>query len=682
MEQVEQVLGVVEEIIKNPGYFPDPETYMNTALNVYRLSTGQAQLSHSAYSPFENLYMIVREKMKTLSCDVFNKPEKELRDYLRTFVRRATFLDHVFEYILKHRASFVHRMEPPTLSGILCTVFVRLCLLDTDPGRDEKLERVENLTQLAIAEMEQLFENKKVSCDVLLALFFIHSRACVPIPYNFTFDVFRSRFFKCCENHKDVTLETLSHVVAEITHFMEYLDNDEKDLIRSIVTTVLLDESRIQEIKDTLLKESFKELSNLKAGLLKVLSFASNGQQALRDVYERFIREHTDKMRGEAKTNELTSEMVEMLDANSKFVDCLYYPSQGCDKILKSELSRFLNEMEFHAQVGGKITNVLANIIDGALKRGSTTRQMLTKIVTLLSYVYDRDVFLQTYSVYLFQRLGARSTRGLPEEKAVLNEISKVVTETNLKQLHNILDNAQERTDPAAPKLSYILLQQSDVRVQRQPLNTFRPKAYCDLVDTVTKNLQQQNPNHKYSWIDSLATAEVKIKLGDRISSFLMSLVQYGVIEVLSQQSVVSGSMFRDLQVEETRIKQALNSLIRVKLVDIVSGSLTEMEAAQFQLNLKRPAAPKTVIVADNWSLPVKTRRPDTQSRAEATKAMIVRIMKTKKMVKKQQLTELVMNEAANIFPVTEAAIQQAVKQLLATDYLEEKDSTYLIYVE
>ena len=685
MSAEQQVLNVVEKIVKDPSFFPDPTTYMNTALNVYRLSTGQDPLSVSNWSPFENLYSIVTEKVTDLSRQLFSDCEDEnLRNYLKTFIRRTNFLDHVFEYIQKHRTSFVHFRETPTLSDILCKQFLGLV------APNGSTERVANLTQMAIDEMEQIFEEKDVSCDVLHALFFIHSRACIQMPYTFTFDIFRARFFKCCGKHTDVQLEKLPHVVREIAHIVEYLDSNDKDVIRGIVSTVLLTEPRIKEIKDCLLEseESLKELlksNSWKTGLLTVLSFANNGQQALKEIHEKFVLELTNGIQEKETSAALTTELIEILRTDSNFIGYLYEPSHGYEKMLKAELSRVLNEIAFPVQVGGKIPHVLAHITDGALKRGSTTRKLLTNenIATLLSYVYDRDLFLQTYGVYLFQRLGTRSTRGLSEEKAVLNQLAGVVMEINLKKLRDILDHAQEHTDPAAPKFSYILLRKSDIH-QRQSLTTFRPKPYCALVDTVTKNLQTQNPNHMYTWMDHMATAEVKIKLGARISSFVVSLLQYGLIEMLSQHQVVSGVMLNDLHVEEGRIKQAIMPLIKAKLVAIVSGSMTEMGSAQFRLNLERPASPtgNTVILADNWSFPVKTRNPDVQSRTEATQAMIVRIMKTKKMVKKQQLLELVMTEAANIFPVTVAGIQKAVETLLAKEYLEEKDSEYLIYVE
>jgi hypothetical protein len=347
----------------------------------------------------------------------------------------------------------------------------------------------------------------------------------------------------------------------------------------------------------------------------------------------------------------------------------------------KTSLSSALESCPFHARFGSTFAIALAFVVDSSLKRGQSQKATVKEhhIITLLSCLSERDIFLRHHQDFLFVRLATRSTIGLDYERSFLDSIAGVVTEDNLGQCRELLDDGREF---AHENFYYRAFRHGLVgRIRTEGLVPIHPDygRLSSIVDTI---LKREYPSRKYRWLHHLATAEVKISTGGGITHVTMSLAGLSVLGVIAKEERIAvGKLTAVANVASEWIVHVIHHFKVGGIITIEERCNNEEAVVVMNRGWAKQGKQK-VVMAENWAPRPIAVQKITENRMQAAQAKIVMLMKRARMMRNQQLIEKTMEQTATLFPITMVDIRQAIQIAIGAGYIEQVDDEHLRYIE
>ena len=343
-----------------------------------------------------------------------------------------------------------------------------------------------------------------------------------------------------------------------------------------------------------------------------------------------------------------------------------------------------LNDISYHSKFGGSFPIAMSFIVDSFLKRGNIFKSLVRQdhISRLISYISDRDIFIKHNDNHMLHRIATRSTIGLEQEKQFVDAISSVVTDENLINSREILSESIENREPQFPKFYFIIypLTLYSNYIKENPINL--PQDYLDSINGLNKIFKKKYPNKKIEWRHSLATSESKLKTSKGISILTLSLTQTLIIQNLVEHSILKPISLPHLitlcKIDEIIVVNSLRTLINAGLIEIHNATKKEFENGLFEI--KSSFYLKKIALADNWSPRITVVQDVSQTRIHAIKSIIVKIMKMSRIMRTQQLIEKTIQQTSLLFSTNIELVNNCIKQLIADDYLEQRDDKHLNY--
>jgi hypothetical protein len=353
-------------------------------------------------------------------------------------------------------------------------------------------------------------------------------------------------------------------------------------------------------------------------------------------------------------------------------------------KKVRQRLVLGLRKAVFPERFGGKFPVALVFIVDALLKRGNAFKSIIkaTDIIALVSYVAERDVFLSHYKYALFWRLASRSTIGLSDEIKFADSIAGVVQEENLTSIRELLEQGKEQIEPSVSKFSYLTLRFSLAPERLSESYVNRPSEYESSKSAVQAILKRKFPMKSFKWIDSVGTAELKLRTSSGFSVITASLGQVEIMSLLCAEPASFSkilSLIRDRN--EEYAKRLLKPICDCKMV-IAEGLSADGDWFQAKFSMNHTFIQKKAVIADNWSPKQLKIKELSQVRFNAVVACMVRIMKGSRMMRTRQLIEQTVKETSLLFPVTMEDIGNCLQHLTSQRYLEASGEDYLVYLE
>ncbi|XP_038877979.1 cullin-1-like [Benincasa hispida] len=390
--------------------------------------------------------------------------------------------------------------------------------------------------------------------------------------------------------------------------------------------------------------------------------------------------------------------VMELHDKYSAYVDSCFQNHTLFHKALKEAFEVFCNK----GVAGSSSAELLSTFCDNILKKGGSEKlsdeaieETLEKIVKLLAYISDKDLFGEFYRKKLARRLLFDKSANDDHERSILTKLKQQCGGQFTSKMEGMVkDLAMARENQASFEeyLSNNPQAHLDIDLTVTVLTTGYWPSYksfdlnlpAEMVKCVEtfKEFYQIKENHKkLTWIYSLGICNLSGTFEPKTIELIVTTYQASVLLLFNSFDQLSYSEIKtQLNLSDEDIVRLLHSLscAKYKILNKEPSTKTISPTDSFTFNsmftdkmrrIKIPLPP-----VDEKKKVIKDVDKD---RRYAIDASIVRIMKSRKVLSHQQLVLECVEQLSRMFKPDFKIIKKRIEDLIARDYLE-RDSDNL----
>ncbi|KAJ3242564.1 hypothetical protein HDU81_000009 [Chytriomyces hyalinus] len=395
-----------------------------------------------------------------------------------------------------------------------------------------------------------------------------------------------------------------------------------------------------------------------------------------------------------------------LLEVHRKYNDLVmnaFRGESGFVSSLDKACKEFVNRNKVCHVGSSKSPELLAKFCDSLLRKSSKVaedrevEEILNSIMTVFKYVEDKDVFQKFYSKMLAKRL-VNSTSASDDAEASMisklkeacgfeytSKLQRMFTDMSLsKDLNDSFREQMEKTHEKVDVLDFSIyvLNTACWPLQASASGFNVPEDLVKTYERFQGFYQQKHSGRKLNWHFLLSKGELKAnyckasKTGYtyQLSTFQMGiLLQYNTALKYSWEDLLSAT---GLNAETLASQMAM--LAKAKVLVISDGAMGSA-GSKYELNINF----KSPRVRINFNIPGKTEAKAETEETHKTieedrklliQAAIVRIMKTRKVLKNQILMTEVLNQLAARFKPKVSDIKKCIEILIDKEYIERKE--------
>ncbi|KAM1058102.1 hypothetical protein EV2_032221 [Malus domestica] len=397
---------------------------------------------------------------------------------------------------------------------------------------------------------------------------------------------------------------------------------------------------------------------------------------------------------GGAGTQEqaLIKNIIELHDKYMKYVDESFQNHTLFHKALKEAFEVFCNK----SVSGSSSAELLAGFCDNILKKGGSDKlsdeaieEMLEKVVKLLAYISDKDLYAEFYRKKLARRLLFDRSANEDHERSILTKLKQqcggqftskmegmvtdlTIARDNQKGFEEYLQS-NPAVNPGMDLTVTVLTTGYWPSYKSFDLNL--PEEMVRCVEVFKSFYETKTKHRKLTWIYSLGTCNVTGKFDTRPIELVVSTYQAALLLLFNSADKLSYSEIL------TQLNLTHDDLVRL---------LHSLSCAKYKILTKQPIT-KTISTNDSFEFnkkftdkmrrikiplpPVDERKKVIEDvdkdRRYAIDAAIVRIMKSRKVLGHQQLVMECVEQLGKMFKPDIKAIKKRIEDLITRDYLE-----------
>ena len=343
-----------------------------------------------------------------------------------------------------------------------------------------------------------------------------------------------------------------------------------------------------------------------------------------------------------------------------------------------------------------KSAELLARYCNILLRKGTANLEeselegQLSRMIVLLEFLQDKDVFHRVYHTQLARRLVEKMSVSEDLEEHAIKRFIESDKDCGFghkeRQMFNDIKLSKDfNQDSRFTRLGLnVQILSNGAWPFQQPIDCSLPPKLEQCVQSVTSFYTSQYQGRKLQWLHSLSKGELvthcfKQKYVIQASTLQMTvLLQYNVATVwtVAQLAQTTG-----IQIE--CLLQVLEVLVKKKLL------LSDEEQLELTSNLALNTKYNNRKLRLNINVPVKlerkreqeiNQRQVEQSRCYAIQAAIVRIMKTRQQLEHQTLVVEVMSDKSFNFKPCLPSIKKSIDFLISKEYIERVEDQRNVY--
>ncbi|CAL0309630.1 unnamed protein product [Lupinus luteus] len=389
--------------------------------------------------------------------------------------------------------------------------------------------------------------------------------------------------------------------------------------------------------------------------------------------------------------------VIELHDKYLAYVNNCFQNHTLFHKALKEAFEIFCNK-----GVGGSSSaELLATFCDNILKKGGSEKlsdeaieETLEKVVKLLAYISDKDLFAEFYRKKLARRLLFDKSANDDHERSILTKLKQqcggqftskmegMVTDLTLaKENQTSFEEYLSNTPSADPGIDLtVTVLTTGFWPSYKSFDLNLPAEMVRCVEVFKEFYQTKTKHRKLTWIYSLGTCNISGKFEPKTMELIVTTYQASALLLFNSSDRLSYSEIM------TQLNLSDDDLIRL---------LHSLSCAKYKVLTKEPNT-KTISSTDNFEFnskftdkmrrikiplpPVDEKKKVIEDvdkdRRYAIDASIVRIMKSRKVLSYQQLVVECVEQLGRMFKPDVKAIKKRIEDLISRDYLErEKDN-------
>nr|XP_023893118.1 cullin-1-like [Quercus suber]POE60060.1 cullin-1 [Quercus suber] len=386
----------------------------------------------------------------------------------------------------------------------------------------------------------------------------------------------------------------------------------------------------------------------------------------------------------------LIKKIIKLLDKYVAQVKDFFSNHSLFNKALKEAFEVFCNK----AVAGRSSAELLAASCDNILHKGGNEsdediEETIEKVVKLLAFVYDKDLFAEFYRKKLARRLLFDRGANEDHEKSILSKLKQLcgglftskmegmVTDIILaREYQTKLVEYLRSNSNANPGIDFsVTVLTSGFWPTYKSFNLSLPTEMAKCVQVFKDFYDTQTKHRRLTWIYSLGTCNINAKFETKTIELIVSTYQAAALLLFNSSDRLSFSEIR------TQLNLTDDDLIRL---------LHSLSCAKYKILKKEPNT-KTISPTDNFEFnskftdrmrrikipvpPVDERKKVIEEvdkdRRYTIDAAIVRIMKSRKVLELQKLVIECVEQLSNMFKPDIKLIKTRIEDLITRDFLE-----------
>ncbi|KAK9086507.1 hypothetical protein Syun_028901 [Stephania yunnanensis] len=384
------------------------------------------------------------------------------------------------------------------------------------------------------------------------------------------------------------------------------------------------------------------------------------------------------------------------------------------DKYLAYVTNSFMNHTLFHKalkeafevfcnkSVGGNSSaELLATFCDNILKKGGSEKlsaeaieETLEKVVKLLAYISDKDLFAEFYRKKLARRLLFDKSANDGHERSILTKLKQqcggqftskmegMLTDLTLAKENQENFEGYLTTNPHAHPgmdLSVTVLT-TGFWPSYKSFDLYLPAELVKCVEVFKDFYHTKAQRRKLTWIYSLGTCNINGKFEPKTIELVVTTYQASLLLLFNSADRLSYSEIKtQLNLTDDDIVRLLHSLSCAKYKILIKepNTKTISPTDYFEFNSKFTDKMRRIkIPLPPIDEKKKVIEDVDKDRRYAIDASIVRIMKSRKVLGYQQLVMECVEQLGRMFKPDFKIIKKRIEDLITRDYLErDKDN-------
>lgn len=366
---------------------------------------------------------------------------------------------------------------------------------------------------------------------------------------------------------------------------------------------------------------------------------------------------------------------------------------------------------------------LLAKYCDSLLKKSTKNLpdneidEKLNDVITIFRYLGDKDVFQKFYSKLLAKRLIHGLSVSMDTEEGMITKLKLACGYEYTNKLHRMFTDIALSSDldkkfatflekngtSLGINFSLLVLQSGAWPLGQTAFSTVMlPQELCKSVQMFEAFYGHMFNGRKLTWLQHLSNGEIKLTYLKKPYIITCTTYQMAILLLFNENEKMS---YHDIsvqcQLDDKELRRTLQSVVDVKLllkenatttvptttaeeddddVDVVSTN-NELSGCSFQLNkdFSNKRTKLKITAAVQKETPQELEQTHTsvdEDRHMYTQAAIVRIMKSRKVLKHNVLIQEVVDQSRAKFSPTTQLIKKCIEALIEKNYLERLPGT------
>ncbi|KAF9678012.1 hypothetical protein SADUNF_Sadunf08G0167600 [Salix dunnii] len=384
--------------------------------------------------------------------------------------------------------------------------------------------------------------------------------------------------------------------------------------------------------------------------------------------------------------------VIELHDKYLAYVNDCFQNHTLFHKALKEAFEVFCNK----GVAGSSSAELLATFCDNILKKGGSEKlsdeaieETLEKVVKLLAYISDKDLFAEFYRKKLARRLLFDKSANDDHERSILTKLKQqcggqftskmegMVTDLTLARENQTSFEEYLSNNPNAnPGIDLtVTVLTTGFWPSYKSFDLNLPAEMVKCVEVFREFYQIKTKHRKLTWIYSLGTCNLIGKFEQKTMELIVTTYQASALLLFNSSDRLSYSeIMTQLNLTDDDVVRLLHSLscAKYKILNKEPNTKIISPTDHFEFNsrftdkmrrIKIPLPPvdeKKKVIEDV-----------DKDRRYAIDASIVRIMKSRKVLGHQQLVMECVEQLGRMFKPDFKAIKKRIEDLITRDYLE-----------